>query len=107
MKLISSSIQEQESEGYTLISVEIGEPSPIVVSGKELQCPVPETLVLKVPGGKLVSISTLVGVSFDNGMNWKFIDTQGKSIHTMKQYYPTLSTKLTIPEKEKPVFYKD
>ena len=56
----------------------------------ELQCTLPQTIVMKVPNGKLVTKSTLIDVSKDMGRKWFFIDCLGRNIKT-----PTI---LSVPK---------
>lgn len=42
----------------------------------------------------------IIAVSNDNGKLWKFIDTSGKSIESVRKYFPNLSSKLYIPNKK-------
>lgn len=104
---LKTAMKNMEAQGYTITKVEIGEPSAMVKKDKEWQCTVPEILELKTKDGRLVTKSTLIAVSKDNGKNWYFIDTQGKNISTLKEQLPNLSSALVIPAKEQPTFYKD
>jgi hypothetical protein len=82
------------------------EPSKIVKSGKEMQATVTQHTEIKLPQGRLVSISTLIAVSTDNGINWTFIDTSNKDMVTLRKALPNLSPSITIPPQEPPVRYK-
>jgi hypothetical protein len=62
---------------------------------------------MKVPGGRVTSNASLIGISSDNGNNWTFIDTHGADLKTIQKSIPGLSNELLLPEKEKPVFYKN
>jgi len=96
-----------ESEGIIILNVTIGEPSKIITYGNELQCILPQTIEMKVPNGRLFSKSTLIVISTDNGKNWFFIDASGRDIQTMNKIFPNLSTELTIPNEEEPMFYRN
>ena len=97
-----------DSEAPTSSKISIGEPSRIINTGNELQTTIPQTLEIPVSGGFLVSISTLITLSDDNGKNWYFIDAGGGDTILEKLFtqFPNLSKDLIIPPKEKPVFYK-
>jgi len=107
IEVLKEGLKEMESNGTKILSVTIGEPSQIVAIENELQCTVPETLKLKVQNGTLITISTLIAISIDNGKNWYFVDTSGEDIQSMKKNLPNLSLDLVIPEKVAPIFYKD
>jgi len=99
--------QQMESEGTKFLNVTIGEPSKIITTGSELQCTLPQTIEMKVANGKLITKSTLIAISTNNGKNWYFLDTSGKNIQTMHKILPNLSTELVISDKKEPTFHKD
>ena len=99
--------KEMESEGTKILKVTLGEPSKILTENKELQCTLSQEIEMKVSNGRLVSKSTLIAISTDNGEKWYFMDASGKDILTMKSMLPNLSAELIIPKQSTPVFYKD
>lgn len=102
---LEKNAKEMESEGIGILKVTLGEPSEIIVQGKELQGTIPQIIELKVPDGRLVTRSTLIVISTNNGKKWYFLDTSGKDIQTMRKTFPNLSETLVIPKKTEPVFY--
>lgn len=100
-------LEEMTSNGTDFLNITFGEPSKIITVGSELQCTVPQTIEMKIPEGKLISNSTLIAISIDNGKNWYFVDTSGKDIQAMKKALPNLSEELVIPEKTQPMFYQE
>lgn len=104
---LSKELKKMNDEGFDFLSMTFGNPSEIININKELQCTLPQNIEMKVPGGRLVSESTLIGISNNGGKNWYFIDTSGKDIQTMKRSFSNLSEKLFIPQQDKPIFYKD
>ncbi len=107
VEVMENGTKEMQSSGVEFLHVTIGEPSKIITIRNELQCTVPQTIEMKVPNGRLISKSTLIAISIDNGKNWYFVDTSGKDIETMKKGLPNLSGELIIPEKTQPTFYKE
>jgi hypothetical protein len=107
LKILEKDSKKMLAEGTTILNVTIGEPSKIISIGKELQCIVPQAVEIKVPNGRLISESSLIAISSDNGQHWYFIDASGSDIKTMKRKFPNLSGALVIPLYEKPVFYAD
>ena len=101
------SIADLETQGFTINKIGIKDPSEIIKTTTEYQSVVPQELELKTNGGRVVSLSYLIGVSSDKGKTWHFIDAGGKTLEQLRQRFATLSDKLVIPEKTKPVFYKD
>lgn len=99
--------KEMEAQGTIFSSVIFGEPSDIITTEEgELQCTLSQTIEMKVKKGRLVSKSTLIAISIDQGKNWFFIDTSGKDIQTMKKALPNLSNQLKIEQSHQPVFYE-
>jgi len=107
IEMMERGSKEMETEGTGFLKVTFGEPSQIITEKNELQCTLPQEIEMKVPNGRLVTNSTLIAISTDNGDNWSFVDTSGKDILTMKGLLPNLSIDLTIPKQEQPTFYKD
>jgi hypothetical protein len=83
--------------------IQVSDPSWVIDTAGELQCTVPETVVLNVKGGRVRSELTFVGISKNKGKNWIFIDTSADFKH-LKKNYPTLSSQLNIPYPTRPVF---
>jgi hypothetical protein len=108
IKLIQKLFKDEiESQGGELISATFGNPSSAIKVNNELQATVPQTLIAKFRDGKLIIKGTLIAISMDNGKTWKFMDTSGKDIATMKSSYPNLSDKLVLPPLEDPIFTKE
>ena len=98
---------QMEADGTAYLNVTIGEPSRVLSFQNEMQCIIPQTLEIKVPNGRVLTKSSLIAISIDNGKSWYFVDTSGKDIQTMKKVLPNLSEELIIPVKKKPTFYND
>lgn len=105
--LMEKGIHEMNADGIDFLNFTFGEPSTVINVGDELQCTISQTIILKVPDGKLASQSTLIAISIDGGKYWYFVDTAGKDIQTMKKVLPNLSDKLILPPQMQPVFYSN
>jgi hypothetical protein len=105
IEFLEKSAKEMAAEKMSISKVTFGEPSSIITNGKELQGTIPQTIELKMPDGRLVSTSTLIFISTDNGKKWYFLDTSGKDIQTMRKTFSNLSEHLVIPKKEEPVLH--
>ena len=103
IQMMESSSSEMEAGGTKFLNVTYGEPSAIITNGKELQCTLPQTTEIQVAEGIMVSQSTLIAVSIDNGKSWQFMDTSGQDLQTLKKSVPTLSDALVIPPTPEPV----
>ncbi len=100
-------LKKMTANGTIISGVNFAEPAELFTVNNELQCTIAETLLMNVPGGKLIAHSTLIAISNDQGKNWKFVDTSGKSLEDMKKNFPTLSDNLSLVEWQKPMFIKE
>jgi hypothetical protein len=107
IELMETGGKKMESEGTKFLNITIGEPTPIIVIENELQSTVQQTIELKIPNARMITQSTLIAISTDNGTNWYFVDTAGKDIQAMQRALPNLSSDLVIPERPEPIFYDD
>jgi len=98
---ITSMYRKMKEEGFEIVDVSFSAPSEIVKNGKELQFTIDENLFVKTPKGLVKGIYTLIGISIDNGLNWKFIDTSGKSKEEVLKKLPNLSSELVIKPAKK------
>lgn len=94
-------------DGTTIKSVKISYPSDTVKVNNQIQCTLKEEIEMKVKGGKLIAISTLVGLSDDDGKTWYFLDANSKSLETLKTAFPNLSSRLIFVESTKPIFVSE
>lgn len=108
-KMIStmeSAVKEMKSNGFVIRSARVDDPSDPIATGQELFVVVPFVLEMKVPGGKVLAKSFVIGVSSDKGKSWAFVNGD-LDINAVKQVLPTLPNQLKLPEKQKPVFEKE
>jgi len=94
-------------DGNTIEKVIISYPSDTIIVQNQIQCTLKEDIVMKVRGGKLLSTSTLIGFSDDNGNTWFFLDANGRSLKALKDGFPNLSDRLNIIISSKPTFISD
>ena len=101
LSVIANSMQQQEIE---FISVDMGEPGDIYSTGDNLFSLVPQTIILKIPNGKLKTESYLLALSENNGDTWYFIDTSQLTMDNVKEMLPNYNMDLRIPPKKQPIF---
>jgi hypothetical protein len=82
-------------EGHVYESVEVVEIKPVVEAGGELYAVVPIRFNVKSPTGKKFAITSMVGVSNDNGANWKFL--LGFNQSDFDASFPKAAGKIQIP----------
>jgi len=99
IKATKASIEKMEKEGYTFVNIKFKNPSKFIKKGTETQFTITQELLMKTPKGNILAEYTMIGISNDNGKNWKFIDTSGKSKEVMRKYFPNLSPDIVIKTK--------
>lgn len=102
-KMISTSVDafnKMSKAGYTFKKVDFSEAGDIIQTKNELQTVVHQKIEMETPNGNVLGDYYLIAISKDNGKFWKFIDTSGKDIESVRKYFPTLSPKLYIPKKK-------
>ena len=99
--------QMKKSSGMSITKVVCDAPNKLVKSGNEWQSTLQQHTTIKVAGGRIVTTSTLIAVSTDNGVNWKFVDCNRKTMADIRKFLPNLSKDIVIPEQQAPVQYKD
>lgn len=95
---------QMDEQGMAIESVTFGEPSQTVMAGDEIHCLVPQTLLMKVPGGKLKAESWLLAISTDKGAHWYFLDTASMTMDNIKGFVPHYNSNLKIPAQKEPDF---
>ncbi|MDR2237695.1 MAG: hypothetical protein LBE92_16350 [Chryseobacterium sp.] len=101
-KMIEVSVAAMEKlskEGYRFKKVDFSDVSEIIQVKNEQQAVVRQKIQMDTPKGNVNADYYMIAISKDNGRQWKFIDTSGKDLQTMKKYFPNLSSQLTIPSK--------
>lgn len=102
-----ASIRGGLGDGASLIKAEIGEPGPVQDLGTWKVSLVPQTLFIKVSGGKLKAESTLLAISEDGGGSWTFMDSTPYHHPQFADNFPELAGKLDVPPKRQSVFERD
>ena len=104
--VLAKSTIDMKAQGMIVNNISFDEPSKVIKSGKELQATIAQHTEIRLKqGGRLVSTSTLIAVSTNNGINWTFIDTSNKNITTLRKALPNLSAAITIPAQQPPLRY--
>ena len=98
IELLKNGMTRFESQGYVIINFSIQTPEKFIRVNNEIQCTLVEDVELKMPKGKMIAHSPLIGISINDGNNWTFFATSGKDLKTLQKTIPTLSDKLIIPE---------
>jgi hypothetical protein len=91
--------------GLNFESVKIDSASAIINAGPTYQATIRQHTTMKTQQGRMVATTTLIGISSDNGLHWRFVDTNNKTMDQVRQLLPNVSEKLTIPSQQPPVRY--
>lgn len=102
--LADSALSVFEQFGGRISKINYGNPSEIVEFKKMLQAVLPQSTFLTSPFGEVELSSSLIAISKDGGMNWKFVDTNLFSMGKIKSMMPDISPKLFIPKQQAPRF---
>lgn len=94
-----------KADGFELMSATVSDAIQIVKVEKELFAVLPLTLTIKAPKGKAIQESSVIGISDDDGANWKFIN--GINQQRFSLLFPNAASKVQIPAEKPPVFTKD
>jgi hypothetical protein len=105
--MADSSMKKLQKSGITIAGLKIGNLGAFYKAGTEIHCLVPDTLTLKIPGGRAIAKSYLLAISEDGGKVWSFIDLQGQTEETISQILPNFNHDLKVPKTEKPLLIKD
>lgn len=102
-ELLTKATSDLKAKGMSFCNISFGEPSKILESAKELQATIAQHTEIKLPQGRILSTSTLIAISADNGNNWTFIDTSNKDIAALRKAFPKRSPSISIPPPATPV----
>lgn len=105
VEVLTRSIDDMKAKGMSFSNITFDDPSKIVKSGKELQTTIAQHTEIRLSQGRLISTSTLIAISKDNGNNWTFIDASNKDIVALKKALPNLSSLIVISPPQLPVRY--
>lgn len=97
--------QEFKRQGFDFSSLETGKPGNVITSSTGRQyVVVPTQLELETPQVKLKTSGFLLGISEDQGENWKFVDGNGLSDPAArKKLFSDFPDDLKLPPKGKPI----
>jgi hypothetical protein len=102
---LTQMVTQMNTGGMTFSSVTVDSASAFIKTALTLQATIKQHTTVKLPSGRSMATSTLIGMSSDNGAHWKFVDTHNKTIEDMRKALPNLSAALVIPPTQPPVHY--
>lgn len=90
-----------DSEGYEIVGYTVNDGTNTTIVDNRTFAVVPTTMTLKTPQGKVSQDGFVLGVSEDNGKNWKFVS--GSTKEKLKILFPDVIDKLAIPAPKAPI----
>lgn len=98
---IKSEFEQVKKEGFAFEAYKLGEAKEFKNVEKDLFAIMPMTVTIKMPDGKkALQESALIGISRDNGANWKFINSVNQE--TFKLLFPKAAEQITLPVEKTP-----
>ncbi len=104
-QVLEKTINDMQIRGMRFSDIAFDEPSKIIKSGKEYQATIAQHTEIKLAKAKIVSTTTLISISTDDGNNWTFIDTSNKNIAMLRKAFPNLSPLIYLPQQQPPIKY--
>jgi len=98
IEALKNTANEMKNNGYKITDIKYSSPKKFIVNGNELQTSFYYDMTIDTPNGKIIRRNGSVAISTDNGKNWKFIDTEGKSKEIVIENFPNLSEELIISQ---------
>ena len=98
---------QRAQQGIQVKSIKFGDVLSIVKVNYEFQCTLEQITETKMQFGAIISTSTLLSVSPDNGVSWKYADATGRTFEDMHKLMPRLSPQLIFAKVVSPKFIKE
>jgi hypothetical protein len=103
VKLMDSLFLAYKTEGIAFTEINFEPPSSLLNNTTNLQATIIQHLIMQLPQGRFMQTSTLLGISTDKGLHWKFLDTVHKDAAAIKKVFPGLNPAIKIPPTAQPV----
>lgn len=100
-KTLSDGIGKMKAQGAEISKVTLQPVKQHLISGKTIQCIIPQLVEVKYQGQSIKSKTYLFGITYNNGKNWYFVDTGSQTEEKMRQFMPEMSKKILIPKAER------
>jgi hypothetical protein len=93
---------QMNRDGVSFDRADVDPPHDLVQSGGQTFALLPQRVTMKVPAGKLVQEGFLVGVSFDDGVTWKFVDGASLTQKNIHRVFPSFPSTIVLPVVHEP-----
>ena len=96
--------KDAEAMGFKNLNIAIGEASNIAVTGKEMYAFVQTSAIGLIKKDTLKSESFYLGISEDDGLNWRYVDESFIFASGIKKFFPNYDGQIPIPARKEPIF---
>lgn len=96
---LSKEIKSMQAQGVTFSDARVGAPEQLIAVGNEYYCVLPQKVVMAYRSKRIYNTSSLLAVSANGGLTWRFVDAGAMTDEQIKQYFPKIYGKLTIPKR--------
>jgi hypothetical protein len=96
IEFTKKSLADTTAAGVTIVDYKVNKPIQILHNKKRIFAVLPTTIKMKMSGSDISSEGSMVGISSDNGKNWKFIRVETKE--SVRFLIPDVIDKLKIPK---------
>ncbi|HUJ72894.1 MAG TPA: hypothetical protein VLZ30_11675 [Verrucomicrobiae bacterium] len=107
LETLKRSTKDMAAKGVAVEKIAISVPDQPKTSGGLLYAMIPETMTIKSPGGTTTKENMMVGLSYDAGKKWVFIDADALTDPATQKALPELVGKIAQTPAKPPVFVKD
>jgi len=107
LETLKRGTKDMATQGYAIEKITISVPHDPKTSGDLLYAMIPETMIMKAPGGRLTKENMMLGLSYDAGKKWVFIDADALTDPATQAALPELVGKIVQTPQKPPVFTKD
>jgi hypothetical protein len=103
IQALQQTMDQIKAQGVEVTNFTYEEPGKAFKAGNSWQSTIVQHTKLKTNNGGLMTTSTLIAFSSDNGKDWTFIDTSNKDMAAIHKMLPELSPSIVIPAPQPPV----
>lgn len=96
---LKASMKVLEDQNINFTKMEVGSVTQSLVSGKTIQCIIPQLVEIQMGTKKAKAKNYLFGISYNGGKNWYFLDTAPLK-GDVRKLIPEASKDLIIPKSE-------
>ncbi|RZL34386.1 MAG: hypothetical protein EOP00_31705 [Pedobacter sp.] len=100
-KLLDTTLNQIKETGMTVEEAKVGDIIRSLKSKNTIQCMLPQYLKMKLGDKFYSSKNYLFGISYDNGKQWYFIDTNGGTEESIRKMIPEISKEIVFLKSEK------